>query len=419
MRWMWVAGAVVLASVVSMAAAADWPQYRGPGHDGITPEKIATNWKAQPPKVVWSIPLGSSLGSISSGGGKLYVFVKQDEDEAAVALDPATGKQLWATVIDKTIIDKDGGDGPRSTPAFVDGKVYVLGTYQKLACVNAADGKVIWKHDLNDEFGGKEPGWGSAASPLVDGNLVFACCGGDNQSLLAFNKDTGALVWQGTSEKPTHAAPIVATIAGARQVIFYTQFGLVSVEAATGKALWKQKFQYNVSSAASPVMCGDDLVYVSAGYGSGSGAYQITQAAGKWTSTELWRRHGNKALNHWSTPVYQDGYIYGLYGFKEFKTEPLKCLDSKSGKEIWSQDGFGQGQVIMVGGNLLVQTDFGDLVLVKADKGSYQEIARIHPFEGEPKCWTEATVANGRIYARSQTGALCIDVSLLATGRAD
>jgi len=419
MRWMLAIGLAVLGTVVSIAAAGDWPQYRGPEHDGITAEKIATNWRQHPPRVIWSIPLGSSLGSISSGGGKLYAFVKQDADEAAVALDPATGKQLWTTVVDKTIIDKDGGDGPRSTPAFNDGKIYVLGTYQKLACLNAADGSVIWKHDLNDEFGGKEPAWGSAASPLVDGDRVFACCGGEKQSLLAFDKNSGKVVWKGTSEKPTHAAPIPATIAGVRQIIFYTQYGLVSVEPATGKELWKQKFQFNVSSAASPVMCGDDLVYVSAGYGSGSGAYQISLADGKWTSTEIWRRHGNKALNHWSTPIYKDGYIYGLYGFKQFKTEPLKCIEARTGKEIWSQDGFGQGQVIMAGGVLLATTDFGDLVLVQPTPDGYHEIARTHPFQGEPKCWTDPTVANGHIYARSQTGAVCLDVNLMTTGRAE
>jgi outer membrane protein assembly factor BamB len=124
-------------------------------------------------------------------------------------------------------------------------------------------------------------------------------------------------------------------------------------------------------------------------------------------SKEIWRWHGNKALNHWSTPIYTDGYIFGLYGFNQFKTEPLKCLDARTGQEMWTQDGFGQGQMILAGDNLLVQTDLGDLVLVKPDKDGYHEIARTHPFQGEPKCWTDPTVANGHIYARSQTGAVC------------
>ena len=402
--------AIVVLSLSSGVFAAEWPQYRGPGHDGVTPEKINTRWST-PPKVQWRIPLGSSLGSFVTGNGRLYVFAKDGDDEAAQAFDAATGKRLWSTTIGKTIFDNSGGDGPRSTPALDDGRVYIYGTYQKLGCLDAADGKMIWSHDLNKEFGGKEPGWGSATSPLVDGNLVLVCCGGRGQSFVAFDKKSGSVAWKGQYDAPTHAAPIPADLLGIHQVIFFTTKGLAAVNPRSGDVLWRQAFPFNVSTAASPVVCGPDIVYCSAGYGSGSAAFQISKSGDHFVSRELWHLHSKYLVNQWSTPIYKDGYLYGLYGFKEFQTEPLKCVDLKTGKEVWSHPGFGQGQVVMAGGNLLVQGDRGDLVLVKPSPDGYHEIARCQPFDANAKCWTDPAVADGHIYARSQTGGVCLDVA--------
>jgi len=404
----WVAVWSIAMVLGANTIAAEWPQYRGPEHNGATPEKIDTHWPTAGPKVEWKIPLGSSLGSFITGGGKVFVYEMRGDKEACFALDPSTGKPIWSTDVDKSIFDKDGGDGPRSTPAFSDGRVYLLSTYLTLACLDASDGKVLWSHDLKGEFGGSAPHWGNAASPLIDGDMIFACGGGRGQSLLAFEKATGKLAWKSQDDAPTHASPIPADLLGVHQIIFFTVKGLVSVDPKTGDALWRAAFPFRVSTAASPVVCGDDIVYSSAGYGVGAGAFRVAKQGGRFTVSPLWRNPGGD-INHWSTPVYKDGYLYGLYGFKEFHTEPLKCIDVMTGDEKWSRPGFGQGQVLLVDGNLLVQGDTGQLVLARASPESYQEIARFHPISG--KCWTDPAVANGHIYVRSQTGGACLDVT--------
>ena len=403
-----IAGLLISTGIVR---AADWPQFRGPNHDGTTPQKINTHWPAGGPQVLWQIPLGASFGTYAVAGDHAFIYtMKGEEDECCFSLDPATGQTRWSQRIDQTIHDREGGDGPRSTPTFIDGKVYVLSTYLKLVCLDAADGKVLWSHDLMKEFKGAKLGWGNAASPIVDGNLVFVCAGGKGQSLLAFDRNSGEVAWKTQDDKPTHASPVPATLLGVRQIIFFTQTGLVAVQPETGQVLWRQKFPYNVSTAASPVVCGEDIVYCTAGYGSGSGAFKITRSGDSFSSTEMWHKHGNKIVNQWSTPVYKDGYLYGLYGFKEFNTEPLKCIDVQTGQEKWARAGFGQGQVIMVDGNLLVQGDQGPLVLVRATPDGYHEIARCQPLNGS-KCWTEPAVANGHLFVRSQLGGACLDVS--------
>jgi outer membrane protein assembly factor BamB len=285
--------------------------------------------------------------------------------------------------------------------------VYVLGTYLKLFCLSADDGKIIWSHDLVKEFGGKVLHWGSASSPLIEGDLVLVDGGGRGSAIVAFNKQTGEVAWKALDEKYTHATATSATIDDVHQDIFFMQSGLVSIDPKTGAVLWRQRFPFATITAASCAVDGD-TVYCSAAYGVGAGAYRISKDGDKFTSTQLWRTPGAE-MNIWSTAVIKDGYVYGLYGFKQLGTAPLKCIELATGKEMWSKPGFGQGGLILVGDNLLVQGDAGQLVLVEAAPAGYHALAMTHPLAG--KCWTMPVVADGRIYARSTKEGVCLDVS--------
>ena len=395
------------ALTTAVALAIDWPAYRGPAGDGVTADKILTHWPSDGPKILWTVPLGNAFGSFAVAGDKAFVFEKMDDGEACAALDAATGKQLWATKIDRTISDRQGGDGPRSTPAVDGENVYVLGTYLKLAALTAADGKLVWSHDLIAEFGGKDYHWGNAASPLIEGDLVIVAGGGRGESIIAFKKSTGEVAWKVLDEKITHATATPATIDGVHQDIFFMQSGLVSIAPETGAVLWRQPFPYNVSTAASPVV-EKDVVYCSAGYGVGAGVYRITKNGDKFSSTQIWRMPGGD-VNHWSTPVIRGDYVYGLFGFKQFKTMPLKCIELATGREIWSKPGFGQGGLVLVGDDLLVQSDTGQLVLAEATPTAYHALGVARPLGG--KCWTMPVVADGKIYTRSTTEGVCLDVS--------
>lgn len=401
--------------------AADWPQYRGPNCDGSTSETILKTWPPEGPKVLWKAPLGDSFGSFAVSGGRALAFIERSGNEVCLALDAATGQELWAFSLGSTIFEKQGGNGPRSTPATDGDKVYLLGTYLLLACLNAADGKEVWKHNLPKEYGGtmqlRASGigpWGSAASPLLDGNLIFVHGGGKDMSFLAFDKTTGSLVWKSQNELLTHSTPAPATICGQRQVILLCQSGLVSVAADTGVLLWRYPFKFSVSAASTPIVSGD-IVYCSAGYNVGTDALRVSRNGAEWSTTKLWHK-AQPDCNHWTTPVCKDGYVYGIYGFKDFVQPgsnagaPLKCIELATGKELWSQPGFGSGGgTILVGGQVLVQSDGGALVLVEATPAGYKENARFTPLGG--KCWTMPVLSGGRIFARNRKMGVCLDVS--------
>jgi outer membrane protein assembly factor BamB len=413
---------VLLAGACSIPAlGGDWPQYRGPNHDGASSETIPTKWPAGGPTQVWKTPLKNGFSSFALGGGKVYTLVTRTieggNQEACVALDAATGKELWAAPLgiakydsggDSGAPGNNGGDGPRSTPAYDDGKVYAFSAHLLLKCLNAADGKEIWSCDLMTKHAGHNIHWESAASPLVEGDLVYVAGGGPGEALLAFDKKDGHVVWKGQDDTMTHSTPVAATILGTRQVIFFTGKGLVSVAPTTGEVLWRFAVKASGAGGTSPVVSGD-VVYCSMAYNVGTAACKVSKAGGTWSATQLWRVPGNKEANHWSTPVAINGYIYGLFDQAKFATGPLMCVEIATGQVKWSQAGFGPCGITAVGGNLLVLSDAGDLVLVKASPDAYTEMTRAHVLSG--KCWNSVAISDGRIYARSTKEGVCLNVS--------
>jgi outer membrane protein assembly factor BamB len=412
----------VLAAALALAAqAADWTQFRGPNHDGTSPEKILTTWPADGLRQIWKCPMRNGFSAITVGGGKAFTVEARDvngaEQEVCVARNADTGRELWAAPLgiakydeggNRGAEDNNGGDGPRSTPTYDDGKVYTYSSQIVLKCLDAATGRPIWACDLAREHAGRNIHWQSAASPLLDGGLVFVAGGGPGQALLAFDKNDGHVVWKGQDDLMTQSTPVAATILGVRQVIFFTQRGLVAVLPATGDVLWRYPFRFSVATAISPVVCGD-IVYCSAAYGIGSGACRILKTATGFEAQQLWFDPARLLANHWSTPVFSQGYLYGISGQAKFGEAPLVCVEAATGKILWSHPGFGPGGCTLVDGCVLVLSDAGDLVLVKAAPQGYQEMARGHVLAG--KCWNAAGISNGRIFARSTREGVSLDVS--------
>lgn len=404
----------------SALTAADWPAYRGPAGNGITPETLSP-WPSNGPKQIWKVPTPRGFSSFSVAGGRVFTLVVNQGSggnvEQLVALDANTGKTLWTFDLGPAVYDRGGddgapdnrgGDGPRSTPAISGNRVYVYSQDLVLHCVDAATGKPVWSKDILKEFQGRNIGWRSAMSPVVDGDFVYVAGGGQGAAMLAFHKNNGQLLWKTGTERITHATPVVATLHGVRQIIYFMQSGLVSVSVVDGRELWRFPYKFNVSTAASPVVC-DDIVYCSAGYGVGGGAGRVSKEGNQFKVTPLWQIPGDtKVANHWSTPVYKDGYLYGMFSFKQYGRGPMKCVDVKTGEIKWEKPGFGAGHVILAGNTLVALADDGQVVLVDPSPAGYKELARYKAVTG--KCWTTPAWSNGRLYVRSTVEGVCLDV---------
>ena len=412
---------LLTAAPVATAPGLDWPSYRGPNGDGVTKAKLGKAWDHAGPRQVWKVEASKGFSSMAVSGGVAVTLVTRDhegsETEHCVALDAATGKEIWAVPLklakyqgggDSGAGDNKGGDGPRSTPTLSAGKVYVYGSNLDLYCFDAKTGKEVWSKDVTGEYKGKNISWSNATSPIIEGDLVIVGGGGKGAAFIAFDKERGTLKWKEGDDTITHATPTATTLLGERQVIFFMKSGLTAVSPKNGKILWQQPYKFNVSTAASPVVF-ENIVYCSAGYGVGSAAYEVKKSGSKYETSELWRVEGDGMNNHWSTPVVRGGYLYGMFSFKKYGDGPVKCVDIRTGKELWSKEGFGPGNVILSNDKLLALSDKGELVIIEAKPDSYTELARADVLDG--KCWSTPTLADGFIFARSTKEAVCFAVT--------
>lgn len=413
-------GSLLAAASLSAQTPAEWGKFRGPNNDGTAPAAKVANWKDATIKTVWKTETPTGFSSFAVAGAKAFTIVTGETDgntgEVLVALDVLSGKEVWRkplTVIgkydgggDAGAPDNKGGDGPRSTPVVDGGKVYAIDANLGVFCFEAATGKPVWSHDVMKKNAGVQIKWQNAASPVIDGDILMMCGGGEGQALLGLNKDTGKIVWKGENDKMTHATPVIADIHGVHQAIFFTQVGLVGVNPADGKVLWRGDFPFKVSTAASPVVY-EDIVYCSAGYGVGAGAFKISKSGSGLSAEQIWRRE-NECFNHWSTPVVKDGYLYGMFSFKEYGAGPLACVDIKTGKDVWKEAGFGPGQVILSGDKVIALSDKGEIVVVEANPKKYVELKRNDVLEG--KVWSYPVLAYNRLFARSTQEGVCLEI---------
>lgn len=405
------AAALGLSSLGVLAGHADWPLYRGPTGNGVSTERIRTDWNANPPKLLWRAPLTNGLSSVSVSGGRVFTQVRVGSTSAGteycVALDARTGAFLWTAPVG--LADYPGGgvgpdDGPRSTPVVKGNRVYVLGSYLNLHCLDAATGQPVWAKDLRAAFGGDVIGWQNAASPLIEGDRLFLNVNAPPNRLVALNLADGGLIWRKVNVQMTHATPVAATILGERQIVFMAQEGAVGVDPATGQERWRYPFPYNTSTGASPTIEGD-LVFCAAAYSKGSGAARITRSGDAWTATPLWGPRSSRMI-HWSTPVVVNGYVYGLF---ELGSIPLRCLDAQTGEDKWSVSGFGRGATLLVSGKLLIVTEAGEVVLVEPDPAQYRELARFQALDS--RVWNSPAISDGVLYVRGTTELAAFDLA--------
>ncbi|WP_395742032.1 PQQ-binding-like beta-propeller repeat protein [Prosthecobacter sp.] len=408
---------LALATTAFSADSTDWGTFRGPSGNGIVPALANAKWSL---KQVWKHPTHNGFSSFAVAGGKVYTLVTGESEgnsgEMLTCLDEKNGKELWSKPLsvvpkydgggDSGTPDNKGGDGSRSTPVVNGGKVYAIDSMLHVFCFDAATGKPVWDHDVMKDNAGVQIKWENAASPVIDGDVLLLAGGGAGQALIGLDKNTGKVLWKGEDDKMTHATPVLADILGVHQAIFFTQTGLVAVNPQKGDVLWRAPFPYKVSTAASPVVY-QDIVYCSAGYGVGAGAFKISKSGDKLEATQIWRRE-NQCFNHWSTPVVKDGYLYGMFSFKEYGAGPLACVDIRTGEDKWAEKGFGPGQVILAGDKIIATSDKGEIVVVEASPDKYKEVARKDVLDG--KVWSYPILANGKIFARSTVEGVCLDV---------
>lgn len=399
---------LVFASAATLFSA-DWPQWRGPERTDVSTETgLLKSWPAGGPKRVW---LFENAGSGYSGpaivAGKLYTLGTRDGNEILLTLDANSGQELWTATLGSMLKNR-WGDGPRGTPTVDGDRIYSLSGPGDLVCVRAVDGKVLWQTNLT-QLGGKVPGWGYAESVLVDGKQVVCTPGGDRGALAAFDKMTGALLWQSKefTDGAHYSSIVVAEINGTRQYVQLVEKNFVGISAADGQLLWRASFPKGRTAVIPTPIVRGNQVYVTAGYGAG--CKMITVGPGNevttvYENTVMKNQHGGVILIGDHLYGHSDGYAW-------------VCQDFKTGEEVWGHRAFRKGAIGYADGRLYcLEEGSGTVALVEAspsgwvEKGQFTLAPQSQIRSSSGRIWTHPVISNGKLYLRDQDLIYCYDV---------
>jgi outer membrane protein assembly factor BamB len=399
--------ALVVAMVSLSPGAEDWPQFLGPSRNGVYGGgDVAATWPASGPAMVWKRDVGQGFAAPVVAQGRLVLFHRMTDREVVEALDAKTGAKIWATESATAYRDDFGFDeGPRAAPVIAGGKVYTFGAEGVLQCLDFATGRRLWKVATREQFGSAKGFFGSASGPLVEGDRVLINTGGSKGAgIAAFDKESGKVLWTTTNDEASYSAPAAATIGGARHVLFLTRAGFVDLDPGTGKVRYQMKWRSRNDAsvnAATPIVV-DDMVFLSASYGTGATVLQYT--AGQWK--QLWASD-DKLSNHYATSVYRDGILYGYHGRQEYGPS-LRAVEMKTGKVRWSVDDFGAGTVTLADGKLLVLREGGELQIAPATPDAYRPSAKARLIEGTVRAYP--AIAAGLLYVRNEKTIACFSL---------
>jgi outer membrane protein assembly factor BamB len=393
----------------SPAIAADsrsrgyWPDFRGPGRDGRYEEgPIRTEWPGDGLPQLWKQPVGLGYASFVVANGRAFTIEQRRAQEVVAAYDVNTGRELWTNAWDGEFQESMGGDGPRATPTYHDGRVYALGALGELRCLDARTGAVLWRRDILSDNGASNLSWGMSAAPLIVDDTVIVLPGGSGgKSVVAYHKVTGERVWSALDDQQAYTSPMLVTLGGVRQLLVVTARRAVGLTVDEGRLLWEHPWAtYNGISAAQPLLLGGDRVFLSASYGKGATVFEVTRREEGLQTRTIWESQRMK--NRFTSSVLHGGYIYGL------DESILACIDAATGDLKWKAGRYGYGQILLAGDHIVVLAEDGDLALVRASPDRHEELARFSAISG--KTWNHPVIADGRLLVRNLREMAAFDI---------
>lgn len=388
---------VLFLLIAANLPAADWPNWRGPAHNGISTEKDwRSQWPADGPPVLWKTSVGIGFASFSVADGRVYTTGFAKEQDTLFCFDATTGKPLWKHSYPSELGDKSYEGGTSATPTVAGGKVYHLSRWGDAMCLDAVNGKVVWSKNIAEETGAPVPDWGFAGSPLVLGDIVFLSIG---EHGTAVAKSDGSVRWKSPAKPAGYSTPLPVRTGAA---LFSSGKAYFSVDTATGRMLWEYPWTTRFGVNAADPVVGGDHVFVSSGYNKGCVLLKMDASS----VSKVWE---SKVMRtQFNSCVLVDGHLYGPDG-NNGDNGALKCIEFKTGKVNWEHKGFGVGGVTVADGKLIALSAQGELFAAPVSAEKFAPLSRAQVLGG--KCWTTPVLANGRIYCRNATGdVVCLDV---------
>jgi outer membrane protein assembly factor BamB len=388
--------AVIRSTAVSQTSQLGYPQRRVQGRDGSA--SAFANPKSWPENMTrqWAVNVGEGYGTPIVIGNAVYCFARRKTDEVMIALDIATGKTSWEAGYPApyqiSSPARAHGPGPKATPLFYRGKLYTLGISGIVTAFDVSNGKIVWQTSPPAE----QPFYGTAASPIGDGGLMLVHPG-NYGPLTAFEADTGRVRWTAPGDG-AYASPVIAKIAGTRQVVTTTQKSVAGLSLADGSLLWQYPWAPDMP-VITPTLYGETILV--SGHNAGVAAIDVTKREGKWSASVRW--HTKDVSMFMSNPVLVDDTLFGL---SHKASGQFFALDAKTGKVLWlGHPREATNTAIVKAGDLLFfLNDDAELIVAKSSRTGFEPLKRY--IVGESATWTQPAISGNRVFIK--------DVSTLA-----
>lgn len=268
----------------------DWPMFRhDPQHTGysscVVPSDMSLVWKYKTGNGIFSSP--------ACVEGKVYVGSR---DQHVYCLDADTGAVIWKYETGHRVV---------SSPFIYLGRVYIGSNDTYLYCLDAETGDVIWKH--------KTGGWIYSSPNLIDDKVYF---GSRDTYFYCLDAETGALIWRFKTGDWVRSSP---TFEENRVYFGSHDTYIYCLNSNSGALLWKHKTGSFIQSSPSAK---NGMIYI----GSEDSYFYCLHSE---TGLLNWKfKAGNNRIR--SSPALYENRVY--FGSDDTY---LYCLNAATGDEIW------------------------------------------------------------------------------------
>jgi len=400
---------LLIAPGPARAQTGNWLQWGGPHRDFKSDSRgLAGSWPEKGPKRLWSRELGEGHSTVIVEGNTLYTMYSKGEQETVIALAADTGRTIWEYTYDAPSqgMNYEYGKGPHATPLIVGGNLYTTGARAKLHCLDKKTGKVIWMHDLWQEYRGTVEDRGYSCSPVAYKGTIILTVGGVGQALMAFDQRDGKIAWKKHDFMTSPNSHIIINVDGQDQLVAFLGKEIVGVNPGNGDLLWSYPhvtdWGLNIST---PVWGEDNLLFLSSAYSGGSRVLKLTRAGEKTTATEVWF-HRRLRIHH-SNAIRVGDLVYGSSG--DFGAAFFTAVDVKTGKTVWQDRSFPKVNFIYAEGEFIMLDEDGNLTLATATPEGLKVLSKTELLRS--RAWTAPTLVGTKLYARDRKSIVAVDLS--------
>jgi len=325
------------------AVAGDWPQVLGPNRDGQTDGETMEVW-SQPPQVRWKLACGAGYAGAAVVGAKVFLWHRIGREELLDCLNAKDGKRIWRAAFEAVYrggVDAD--QGPRCVPVVAGDRVFVYGAAGDLHAVNSTDGKPLWTRKLRSEYDAQDGYFGAGSTPLVVGQSLVAAIGGQSGAgVVALNVQDGKTRWTATDEDAAYASPVTMQIDNKVAVVAVMGLKTVLLDLETGNVMRQFDFGRRgpVVNAATPLVDRSRL-FVTASYGIGCRMIDLAPE----TPIDIWQSR-DVISSQYASPVRSGDHLFAITGREDMEDAGLLCVRWADGKTTWTQPDFGTGHLM-------------------------------------------------------------------------